>query len=63
MGIPGILSVVTIVLTVLGSHAVLRRDVKAELQTLQARIDRLDDRIYQLATGIRPLIQGAEHES
>jgi hypothetical protein len=64
MDIGTLVSLVVLVTTITGSHALLRREFKAEIKSeivrLEAKLDRIDDRLYQLATGLKPLVEQAE---
>jgi hypothetical protein len=42
----------------------LRSELKSDIAALDHKIDRVDDRVFALAIGIKPLIEQAErHES
>ena len=72
-----IATLVVLVTTILGSHTVLRRELKADIKDVRAEIKdvrneikdvrddvrRLDDRVYQLAVGLKPLVEQAERHS
>jgi len=71
MDLESLLSLVVLVTTIVGSHALLRKEltaaikaevgaVRAELEVVRADIRRLDDRVYGLAAGMKPLIEQAE---
>lgn len=60
-------TIVVLVTTIGSSHALLRREihdvsreVKADIHRVKQDVDRLDDRVYQLATGLKPLIDQAQ---
>lgn len=57
-------TIVVLVTTIGSSHALLRREFKTEIaglrQEVKSDIKALDDRVYQLATGLKPLIEQAQ---
>ena len=74
MELESLLSLVVLVTTIVGSHALLRKEfkadltseidsVRAELGIVQADIRRLDDRVYALASGMKPLIEQADRQA
>ena len=56
-------TIVILVTTIVGSHAMLRRELKADIKDVRDDLRRLDDRVYQLASGLKPLIDEAERQS
>ena len=56
----GLAGLAAIWATLVTSHALLRRELKADIREVRDDVRRLDDRMYQLATGLKPLVEQAE---
>ena len=56
-------TIVILVTTIVGSHAMLRRELRSDIKDVRDDLRRLDDRVYQLASGLKPLIDEAERQS
>ena len=56
-------TIVILVTTIVGSHAMLRRELRSDIKDVRDDLRRLDDRVYQLASGLKPLIEEAERQS
>lgn len=41
----------------------LRADLKADIRRLDGRVEKLDERVYDLAVGMRPLLSGAQRSA
>jgi hypothetical protein len=67
LDIDTLVSLVVLVTTIAGSHTLLRKELKAEIRevedSIRADIRRLDDRVYQLASGLKPLVEQAERQA
>lgn len=67
MDLAALVPTVVVVTTILGSHALLRKEFKSDIgrleQRIESRMDRLDDRVYQLAAGLKPLVEQAERQA
>ena len=63
MDLQSLVSLVVLVTTILGLHALLRKELKSEIDSVRADVRRLDDRVYALAVGMKPLIEQAERHS